>query len=52
MVRNIKKIKFFKTERQAEEFLKRNRKNIKFPGHKPTIQGNTLVFIPRRRKSR
>lgn len=52
MVRRIKKVKFFNTERQAENFLKRNRKKIKFPGFKPTIQGNVLVFIPRRKRKR
>lgn len=43
-------VRFFTTQRKAEMFLKKNRKNIKITGFRPTIQGNSLVFIRRRRK--
>lgn len=44
------RVKFFLTERKAEDWLKRNRKKIKMPGFVPSIQGNALVMIPRRRR--
>lgn len=50
MVSKVSKIRFFDTERQAENFLKRNRKKIKIPGFVPTIQGNALVLIPKKKR--
>lgn len=44
----VKKVRFFKTQRQAEAFVKRRK--IKLKGFKATVQGNAVVFIPKRSK--
>jgi hypothetical protein len=46
------KVKYFDTERKAEEWLQKNKSRIKFPNYKPTVQGNVIVMIPKRRRKR
>lgn len=41
---------FFESERKAENFLKMKKPKIK--GFKPTVQGNAIVFIPRKKRKK